>query len=201
MSRTTLVQSGLPNTFWTEAVSNAAAIHNRLPQAEGISTFEKLYGRKPSAKKFRPCGCLAYVFQLEIKRKKLDSKSIPCILLTTLEHGNYRVNDMATKKVYVGRHVVFSETEFPACILTKKSRADCTDSQSDYSDSGILLGTGTHKSSGEDSEDSSEFEEEEEVSADDEQDQNDEEDQNDEKDQDEDEYENQGGAGGSADDE
>jgi hypothetical protein len=79
-----------------------------------MSPFEKLYGRKPSLNKFRPIGCLAYVFQHEIKRKKLDRKSIPCILIVTLEHGNYRVYDLATKKVYVSRHVVFSETEFPA---------------------------------------------------------------------------------------
>jgi hypothetical protein len=166
VARATLVQSGLPNTFWAEAVSDAAAIHNRLPQAGGMSPFEKLYGRKPSVKKFRPFGCLAYVCQHESKRKKLDSKSIPYILLATLEHGNYRVYDLATKKVYVSRHVVLSETEFPACILTKKSRADYTESQSDYSDSGISLGTGTHSSSGDDSEANSEFEGDGEVSAD-----------------------------------
>jgi hypothetical protein len=34
---------------------------------------------------------------------KLDSKSIPCIIRATLEHGNYHVYDMATKKVYVSR--------------------------------------------------------------------------------------------------
>jgi hypothetical protein len=114
---------------------------------------------------------LAYVFQHESKRKKLDSMSIPCILLATLEHGNYRVYDLATKNVYVSRHVVFSETEFPACVLTKKSRADCTESQSDYSDPGISLGTSTHSSPGDDSEANSEFEGDEEASADGEQDQ------------------------------
>jgi hypothetical protein len=108
-----------------------------------MSSFEKLYGRKQSVNKFRPFGCLAYVFQHGNKRKKLDSKLIPCILVAKLEHGNYRVYDLTTKSVYVSRHVVFSETEFPACILTKKSRADYTESQSDYSDSGISLGMGT----------------------------------------------------------
>jgi hypothetical protein len=91
MARTTLSHSGLPQSFWAEAVSNAAAIHNRHPQAGGVSPFEKLFGRKPSVNKFRPFVCLSYVFQHESKRKKLDSKSIPCILLSTLEHGNYRV--------------------------------------------------------------------------------------------------------------
>jgi hypothetical protein len=149
-----------------------------------MSPFEKLYGRKPSVNKFRQFGCLAYVFQHESKRKKHDSKSILCILLETLENRNYRIDDLSTKKVFVSRHVVFSETEFPACILTKKSRANSTDSQSDYSDPGISLGTGTHNSSGNDSEANSKFEGDEEASADGEQDQNDKEDQDDEEDQD-----------------
>jgi hypothetical protein len=157
------------------------------------------------------------VSQHKSKRKKPDSKSIPCILLANLEHGNYRAYGLATKKVYVSRHIVFSETKFPACILTKTSRADYTESQSDYSDSGISLGTGTHSSSGDDSEANSEFEGDEEVSADCEQDQVDEEDQVDEccallritlvwaaeheEDQDEVDHENQDGAGECADDE
>jgi hypothetical protein len=169
-----------------------------------MSPFEKLYGRKPSANKLCPFGCLAYVFQHESKRKKLDSKSIPCSFRATLEHGNYRVYDLATKKVYVSRHVVFSETEFPACILTKMSRAEDTESQSDYSDSGISLGKSTHSSSGNDSEASSQFEGDEEASADGEKDQDDEEGQDDEQgklDEERQVENDQGGAGESADDE
>jgi hypothetical protein len=100
------------------------------------------------------------------KRRNLYSKSISCILLATLEHGNYRVYDLATKKVYVSRHVVFSETECSACIMTKKSRTDCMESQSDYSDFGICLGTGTNSSSDYYTKDNSEFEGDEEASAD-----------------------------------
>jgi hypothetical protein len=103
--------------------------------------------------------------------------------------------------VYVGRHVVFSETEFLAYVLTKESRADCMESQSDYSDSGISLVTGTHSSSGDDSESKSEFEGDEEASADCEQDRDDDDDEDDEEDKDEVDHENQGGAGKSADDE
>jgi Reverse transcriptase (RNA-dependent DNA polymerase) len=39
----------LPNTFWAETVSNAAAIHNRLPQAEG-----KFRHRYPSRERKQP---------------------------------------------------------------------------------------------------------------------------------------------------
>jgi transposase InsO family protein len=98
-ARTTLVQPGLANTFWAEAVCNAASIHNRLPKAGEMSPFEKLYSRKPSVNKFCPFGCFAYVSQHENKRKNLDKQSIPFILLSTLEQGNYRDYDLATKKV------------------------------------------------------------------------------------------------------
>jgi hypothetical protein len=103
--------------------------------------------------------------------------------------------------VYVSRHVVFSETEFPACILTNNGRADCTESRSDYSDSGISRGTGTHSRSDEDSEANSEFEGDGEAFADGGQDQDEEEDQDDEEDQDEVDHENQDGAGEIVDDE
>jgi hypothetical protein len=121
MARMTLVQSGLPKKFWEKAASNAAAIYNRRPEAGGMIPFKKLYGRKPLVNRLRLFGCLAYVFQHESKRKNLDSESIPCILLATLKHGKYCVYDLATKKEYVSRQVMFSETDFPACFLTKKS--------------------------------------------------------------------------------
>jgi hypothetical protein len=165
MTRTNLVQSGLPKSFWAEAVRNAAAIHSHLPQAGGMSPFEKLYGRKPSENKFRPFGCLAYLFQHEINCKKPDNKSIPCILRATLENENYRAYDLATRKVYVSRHVEVSKNDFLACILTKNSKADDMESQSDYSDSGISLGVNAHGSSGNNSEASSQFEGDGEASA------------------------------------
>jgi hypothetical protein len=106
--------------------------------------------------------------------------------------------------VYVSRHVLFSETEIPACILTKESRADNTESQSDYSDSGIPLGTNTHSSSGNDNEARSQFEGDGEASADGEEDQVDEEIQDDEEGKDDEEgqvEDDQSGADESADDE
>jgi hypothetical protein len=66
MAPTTIVQSGFPNTFWAEAVSNAAAIHNRFPQAGGMGPFEKLYGRKLSVNKFR---------RLDVGRMSFNTKA------------------------------------------------------------------------------------------------------------------------------
>jgi hypothetical protein len=53
MARTTLTASGLPPTYWVESVKNAVCIRNRLPDAGGVSPFEKLFGRVPSISKLR----------------------------------------------------------------------------------------------------------------------------------------------------
>ena len=88
MARTTLNASGLPPTYWVESVKNAVYIRNRLPDAGGVSPFEKLFGRAPSMSKLRPFGCLAYMLLNESKRKKLNIKSKKCILLANLDCGN-----------------------------------------------------------------------------------------------------------------
>jgi hypothetical protein len=44
---------------------------------------------------------------------RLDKKSIPCVLLCTLDGRNYRMYDPKTQKVMVTRNVVFSEDNFP----------------------------------------------------------------------------------------
>jgi hypothetical protein len=49
--------------------------------------------------KLRPLGCLAFMLLDESKRKKLDTKSQKCILLANLDHGNYRLLDLSTRKV------------------------------------------------------------------------------------------------------
>jgi hypothetical protein len=57
----------------------------------------------------------------EIKRKKLDNKSQKCILLANLDHGNYRLLDLSTRKVHVCRHVTFIEDKFPARAFSGQS--------------------------------------------------------------------------------
>ena len=121
MARTTLNASGLPPTYWVESVKNAVYIRNRLPDAGGVSPFEKLFGRAPSMSKLRPFGCLAYMLLNESKRKKLDIKSKKCILLANLDYGNYRLLELTTRKVHVCRHVTFTEDQFPARAISGQS--------------------------------------------------------------------------------
>ena len=111
--RTTLAQAGMSNMFWVEAMRNAVRLRNSLPGNKGISPYEALTKRKPNIENFRPFGCLGMVHVHAGARKKLDKKSIPCVLLCTLDGRNYRMYDPQTQKVMMTRNVVFSEDKFP----------------------------------------------------------------------------------------
>jgi hypothetical protein len=47
-------------------------------------------------------------------RKNLDVKSVPCVVLCTLDHKNYRLYDFKSRKVVIARNVVFNENKFPS---------------------------------------------------------------------------------------
>ena len=111
--RTTFKQSGLDQKFWAEALANLVGIRNRIPKETGLSPHEELTGTRPILNRFRPFGCLGMVHLHESKRKKLDSKTKPCVLLRTLDHKNYRMYDIKSKRVIVSRHVTFTEDVFP----------------------------------------------------------------------------------------
>jgi hypothetical protein len=55
------------------------------------------------------------MFLHESKWENLDRKSIPRVLQATIGHGNYHVYELKAGKGHVSRHIIFSETEFPAC--------------------------------------------------------------------------------------
>lgn len=111
--RTTLLQSGLPKSFWAESLANAVAVQNRVPARDSKSPYEALIGMKPNLERFKPFGCLAMAHLHENKRRKLDAKVLPCVLLRTMEHRNYRLLDLKNSQVNVARHVTFDEKRFP----------------------------------------------------------------------------------------
>jgi hypothetical protein len=104
-----------------ESVKNSVYIRNRLPNAGGASLFEKLFDRASSTSKLRPFGCLAYILLEESKQEKLDIKSNKFILLANIDHGNYRLFELSTRKVHVSRYVTFTEDQFPARAISGQS--------------------------------------------------------------------------------
>jgi hypothetical protein len=131
--RTTLLQYGLPKSLWAEALANAVEIKNRIPRDDGKSAYESLTGTKPNIERFKPFGCSSIVHLDESKRRKLDAKTIPCVLLRTLDHRTHRLLNMATTQVVIARHVTFDETKFPGCTLYNEDDESGSDTLTEQS--------------------------------------------------------------------
>jgi len=59
---------------------------------------------------FRIFGCMAHVHIPNVRRTKLDAKSIPCVLLGLSEKSKaYKLYDPVEKKIVLSRDVVFDE--------------------------------------------------------------------------------------------
>ncbi|KAL9429389.1 hypothetical protein AB3S75_031241 [Citrus x aurantiifolia] len=114
MVRCMLYEKKLPKTFWPEAVNWAFYVLNRCPTLAVMNqTPEEAWsGRKPSVEHFRIFGCVAHVHVPEAKRKKLDARSITCVLLGVSEESKaYRLYDPVAKKIIISRDVVFEENK------------------------------------------------------------------------------------------
>ena len=82
-TRSMLVDSNLPYSFWAEALSTAAYLRNRSPTKAlaGMTPYEGWTGKKPRADGLRVFGCQVYVHIPKDERKKLDSKSKKCVFV------------------------------------------------------------------------------------------------------------------------
>jgi hypothetical protein len=112
MARTMLDEHRTPRRFWTDAISTACYISNRifLRSILNLTTFELRFGRKPSVSHLRPFGYKCFV----LKRRNLDkfeSRASDGILLGSTPHGrSYRVFNLETNTVVKSCNVTFDET-------------------------------------------------------------------------------------------
>ena len=91
-ARTMMAAANIPNTFWAEAIANAAYTRNRSPTSalQNMTPFEAWWGHKQSVKHLRTFGCIAYAHIAKGKRRKLDSKTDKSIFLDTV-HARRRI--------------------------------------------------------------------------------------------------------------
>ncbi|KAH9799278.1 hypothetical protein KPL71_000300 [Citrus sinensis] len=112
MVRSLLQRSGLPKSFWPEAVVWSVYILNRSPTiaVQNITPEEAWSGCKPAVDHFRVFGCIAYVHVPDEKRRKLDHKGVKCIFLGVSDHSKaYKLYDPIIKKIVISRDVIFYE--------------------------------------------------------------------------------------------
>uniref|UniRef100_A0A2N9G5X4 Integrase catalytic domain-containing protein n=1 Tax=Fagus sylvatica TaxID=28930 RepID=A0A2N9G5X4_FAGSY len=113
-----LSQSGLSLSHWSYAIATACHLINKLPTPllNMSSPWEQLHHVKPDISYLRTFGCKCFPLLTPYNTHKLQPKTTSCIFLgyppTT---KGYLCQDPITKRLYTSRHVMFNETEFPAC--------------------------------------------------------------------------------------
>lgn len=111
MVRTVLTEKEIPKTFWPDAVQWKNHVLNRSPTSavKDMTPEEGWSGRKPSVEHFS-FGCIGHVHISDVKRTKLDDKSVKCVLLGfSNESKGYKMYDPIEKKPHINRDVVFEE--------------------------------------------------------------------------------------------
>ena len=108
ITRSLLIESGLPRFLWPEAMSHATWIKNRVPtQAlNGISPFEAIHGKAPDLSMLLPFGTHTWV--KDIKAGKLDRRSKHGRFVGfDLDSRGYQIYFEAERRVNVEREVLF----------------------------------------------------------------------------------------------
>ena len=120
MTRTMLLESGLPSFWWAEFASTALYILNRTPHAalqEGLSPFMKVYGSVPDLSYFRVPGCVAWAKSFDPQRKKLDAKAKKLVFIGySSSYKGWKLADPITKRITFSRDVVFDENTMSANV-------------------------------------------------------------------------------------
>lgn len=111
-ARCMLQAAKLSKIYWTEAVSVAAYVQNRLPTKKliGLTPFEAWTGRKPDLSYLKVFGCVAYAHVPAERRQKWDPKGRR---LTFVGYADgikgYKLIDPIVRKVTYARNVIFRE--------------------------------------------------------------------------------------------
>lgn len=115
-ARAMLSHSGLPNSYWAEAVSTAVHIRNRSESStlkEDQTPYEKWHGKKPDVSHFKVFGCIAYAHIPDSQRRKLDKKAQKYRFVGyCMNSKGYRLFDETKRKVVKKRDVIFNELNF-----------------------------------------------------------------------------------------
>lgn len=129
MGLTLLSQASLSLDFDTFSI--AVYLTNRLPSIDlqGISPMEKLFTMKPDYSILKIFGCLCFPSLRSYNNHKIDPKSTPCLFLGySNQHKGYK-SLASSGRLYISRHVLFDEQNFPSSKHFQLSNPPATSSQ------------------------------------------------------------------------
>ncbi|GKV11134.1 hypothetical protein SLEP1_g22416 [Rubroshorea leprosula] len=113
---TMMFHANIPSKYWVECFSTAVFLINRLPSPtlKMDSPYFRLFQKHPDYSSLRVLGCKCFPFLGDYQKNKLEPKSLPCIFLGyNTKHKGYKCLYPPTNKIFVSRHVVFDEMQFP----------------------------------------------------------------------------------------
>lgn len=110
-ARSMLIESGLPDSLWDEAVMAATYLTNRSPTAalKNKTPFQAWFGRKPNISNLRVFGCHAFSQVPAGQRSKLGQRSV-ALHMVGYDNSGYRLWNPENDKITVSRNVVFDES-------------------------------------------------------------------------------------------
>ena len=113
-----LAESGLPASFWGEALAYYVHVGNRLPTSAipGATTpYELWHGAKPDVSHLRVWGCTAYVHVQRDKRNSLGPHMQMCIFIGyPTGYKGWKFWDNASKHTIISERADFDERYLPA---------------------------------------------------------------------------------------
>ena len=127
-TRTLLLASGMPTRFWAKAASHVTYVWNRshVSDKTGVTPYESLHGKAPSARHWGVWGCDAYFHVPKGHRgATLEPKAEACIYIGhDWKQNAARVYVLRTGKQLVTRDVTYRSSSFRhAAALTKGAQA------------------------------------------------------------------------------
>ena len=112
-----MFQSKIPHQLWVEAFLTATYLGNLMPSSvlpEHKSPYEMLVGKPPVYSSMRVFGTSCYPYLRPYGKNKFDPKSLHCVFVGYSEkHKGYRCLHPPSVRVYISRHVLFEENNFP----------------------------------------------------------------------------------------
>jgi hypothetical protein len=114
MARPMLFASNLPLQLWSEAISTAAFIRNRLPHSKtGVSPHFHWHGFKPSLSQLRVFGCVVHAqIPEETNRQKWDVRSEELYLVGYEGDVIFKCWKPLTNSIHRVRDALFDESKF-----------------------------------------------------------------------------------------
>lgn len=111
MERCMLKQKNLPKSLWGEAVVTVVYILNNYPTKKlKNKVLEEVWcGKRPSVSHLKVFRSICYKHISDARRRKLDEKSEPMILVGYHKTGAYRLFNPINKKIMMSRDIVIDE--------------------------------------------------------------------------------------------